>query len=224
MDLIDAGQVPCPGLTAVQHNHAEALHDPARFDQELLLSILGPHVLREEMYYQAMLRLVLQDAGTHRQILTWLSTALVERFDLADSPGLGLLSGVRTLDLAAGAIWRSALVGRRVSGFFAVHPHALSVLVDSGDVPDWSFDPHADAVHGRFVSPRERAGLWLSMLDLKLMHGYSRLLWEGEVSLLQGAAATDAAGWSDGDTRMADVAINQLRSTRRPRAAPGGAG
>ena len=190
IDLIDAGEVPCPGLTEVQHNYAAALADPARFDEELLLSILGPHVLREEMYYQAMLRLVLRDTGTHREILTSVSRALIERFGLAGRPGIGLLSGVRTMDLAAGGIWRSALVGKTVSGFFAIHPRALAVLVEGGDVPDWGFDPDIDAVQGRFASPRQRAGLWLSMLDLKLIHGYSRLLWEADVVLLHGAAVT----------------------------------
>ena len=193
IDLIEAGEVPCPGLREVQQNYADALADPARFDEQLLVSILGPHVLHEEMYYQAMLRLVLRDAGTHREVLEWLTKALVRRFELAGRPGLELLSGVRTLDLAAGAIWRSALVGKRLSGMFAVHPRALAVLVDSGDVPDWGFDPHADAVQGRFASPRERATLWLSMLDLKLVHGYSRLLWEGDVKLLHGGARKDAA-------------------------------
>ncbi|WP_345633581.1 radical SAM protein, partial [Rugosimonospora acidiphila] len=189
IDLIDAGEVPCPGLTEVQHNYAVALADPSKFDEELLLSILGPHVLREEMYYQTMLRLVLQDATTHREILKWVSKALIERFGLAGRPGMELLAGVRTLDLAAGGVWRSSLVGKTLSGFFAVHPRALAVLVEGGDVPDWGFDPDADAVQGRFVSPRQRAGLWLSMLDLKLIHGYSRLLWEAEVVLLHGATA-----------------------------------
>src|SRR4051794_3422848 len=173
IDMIEAGKVPCPGLTEVEQNYADALADPAEFDEELLTSILGPHVLHEEMYYQAMLRLVLRDAGTHREILETVSKALIRRFDLAGRPGIELLSGVRTIDLAAGGIWRSALVGKRLSGFIAIHPRALAVLVDSGDVPDWGFDPHADGVQGRFSSPRERAKLWLSMLDLKLIHGYS---------------------------------------------------
>ena len=192
LDMVDAGEVPCPGLTEVHRNHAAALHDPAAFDEDLLSSILG-EATAEELYYQAMLRLVLSDAGTHRETLEWISRALIERFDLAGRPGLELLSGVRMLDLAGGGIWRSALVGKRVSGFFAIHPRALAVLVESGDVPDWGFDPYADVVHGRFVSPRAWAsnaqgrGRWLSTLDLMLTQGFGRLLWESEIKLLSGA-------------------------------------
>ncbi|MDO9398589.1 MAG: hypothetical protein Q7T71_18755, partial [Herbiconiux sp.] len=187
------GDVPCPRLTAVQHNHAEALDDPAVFDEELLLSILH-EATYEELYYQAMLRLVLQDATRHREILEWISSVLIERFGLAGRPGLELLSGVRTLDLAAGSIWRSSLVGKTVSGFFAVHPRALTVLVEGGDVPNWGFDREATVVHGRFVSPRAWAlnaqsrRMWLSTLDLMLTQGFGRLLWEGEVKLLSGAS------------------------------------
>ena len=193
IDLIDAGEVPCAGLTEVHHNHAEALDDPAKFDEELLLSILG-EATHEELYYQAMVRLLLRDASQHREVLEWVSKELIERFGLAGRPGIELLSGVRMLDLAGGSIWRSSLVGKRLSGFFAVHPRALAVLVESGDVPDWGFDPDADAVYGRFVSPREWArnaqgrGMWLSTVDLMLTQGFGRLLWDGEVVLLSGAA------------------------------------
>jgi hypothetical protein len=193
IDLIDAGEVPCPGLTEVQHNHAEALDDPARFDEELLLSILG-EATYEELYYQATVRLVLRDATQHREILESVSKALIERFGLAGRPGIEFLSGVRMLDLAGGSIWRSSLVGKTLSGFFAVHPSALAVLVDSGDVPEWGFDRDADVVHGRFTSPRDWARnargrrMWLSTLDLMLTQGFGRLLWEGKVTLLSGAA------------------------------------
>jgi len=85
-------------------------------------------------------------------------------------------------------------VGKTVSGFFAIHPRALAVLVESGDVPDWGFDPDVTVVHGRFTSPRDWARnargrrMWLSTLDLMLTQGFGRLLWEGKVTLLSGAA------------------------------------
>jgi hypothetical protein len=90
-------------------------------------------------------------------------------------------------------------VAKTVSGFFAVHPRALAVLVESGDVPDWGFDHHADVVHGRFVSPRawttsaQGRGMWLSTLELMLIQGFGRLLWEAKVVLLSGAARKEGA-------------------------------
>lgn len=188
MDEIDAGLQSCPDLTRVQRNHRDTLTHYEMLDMPFIDSILGSDKsVLEELHYQTMMYLVLNDAAVHRAFLVECAEKLIARFGLVGTPGLGDLLGVRSLDVVGGTIWRTGSSTQALTGMFAVSSKALAMLIESGAVPDWPYDPAASVVSGQATANVDRVGYWNTAYAMSLLRGARRLLFDAKTSLFIGA-------------------------------------
>jgi len=194
------GFAACPELTAVQANHREALDHPERLDETLIDGILGQQkTVLEDLHYQAMMYLVLDDAQRQRAVLREASALIVESFGLDGVPGLGDLPGVHSVDMVGGTMWRAGSAPRPLTGMFAVSGRALGLLVEHGDVPAWDFDPAAPVISGRSTARPDRVGYWNTAYAMSLLRGARRLLFDAETRLVFGAGRGTAAAPASGE-------------------------
>lgn len=194
MDAIAGpGLESCPGLTPLLRNHRDSLDDHTALDETMIDSILQEQkTVLEELHYQSMMYLVLDDAETHRAVLAECTQLIVDRFGLAGAPGLGDLPGLHSIDTVAGTMWRAGNSRTPLTGMFAISAQALGILIEHGDVPAWPYDPDAGVVSGRATACAERVGYWNTAYSMSLLRGARRLLFDADTRLIFGARRAPA--------------------------------
>ncbi len=193
MDQVDrVGLASCPELHDLQADHDHVLRHPHNIDYSLVDGILGDRKsVLEEVHYQAMMHLVLDDGERQRAILAEVTEHLVGRFGLAGTAGLGDLRGVHSLDLAAGTMWRAGNSRVPLTSMFAVSGRALAVLSEFGVLPPWEYDPQASVVSGRSTARPDRVGYWNTAYALSLLRGARRLLFDADTRIIFGRPVLD---------------------------------
>jgi radical SAM superfamily enzyme YgiQ (UPF0313 family) len=175
-----------PFLRAIARNVAEAYHEPAELDMDLLRTVIGDQmVVSEEVHFQALLCRSVRTERAAKDLLTAAVDWLCDRL-AADGHEIDrvLVDGALTLDLAATMIMRVSMRGELGEAEFALPRRAWQLLVEAGDVPSsLDVEDRGRVVRGTVWAPPRWVHYPISVYSLSIWHGTGRPLYDLRFSL-----------------------------------------
>ncbi|GAA2136281.1 hypothetical protein GCM10009760_15660 [Kitasatospora kazusensis] len=176
---------------AIARNYRLAWTEPGLVDRELIERELGIEVGsgelygRQETHFEALLHALVKDPDGLERFVDEAVGLLLGSVPGHLRPDAGSLRAAKELDLAAGAVFRSMITGRREQLAFTAPTGLLDLLREAGDLPPDLHGPAGGTVTGRIgAAPGFLA-------DFRPGSTFSRfvvLVWRGLVSPLRESA------------------------------------